>query len=242
MSSWALFYTSVFEGTKSAVVDVGDPDGLVRSQVLRSGGLRITLNGADQRRTLAGQFVEQSSGSAVQHIAFACGDIFATVAALIRLGFPVLPIGANYYEDLRVRFGLEPRVMARLKAFNILYDEDAGGTFHQFYSAARPEGLFFEIVARSGTYQGFGAGNAPFRIAAQKRSRKALGLAGDSAFGGRGVAPEASCPVPWRKGLAKDCTVTLWLLWMCGHSLMTCQTDFIPSPSMSPAFLSLSKK
>ena len=179
MSSWALFYTSIFEGTKSAVVDVADPDGLVRSQVLRSGGLRITLNGADQRRTLAGQFVEQSSGSAVQHIAFACGDIFATAAALIRLGFPVLPIGANYYEDLRARFGLEPRVMARLKTFNIMYDEDAGGTFHQFYSAARPEGLFFEIVARSGTYQGFGAGNAPFRIAAQKRSRKAMGLAGE---------------------------------------------------------------
>ena len=176
MSSWALFYTSVFEATKSAVVDVADPDGLVRSQILRSGGLRITLNGADQRRTLAGQFVEQSSGSAVQHIAFACGDIFATVAALIRLGFPVLPIGANYYEDLRARFGLEPRVMARLKAFNIMYDEDASGTFHQFYSTARPEGLFFEIVARSGTYQGFGAGNAPFRIAAQKRSSKAMGL------------------------------------------------------------------
>lgn len=177
MSSWALFYTSVFEGTKSAVVDVADPDGLVRSQALRSGGLRITLNGADQRRTLAGQFVEESSGSAVQHIAFTCEDIFATAEALQALGFPVLQIGANYYEDLRARFGLDIGLTERLKAFNILYDEDAQGSFFQFYSEARPEGLFFEIVSRSPAYQGFGAMNAPFRIAAQKRSRKAQGLA-----------------------------------------------------------------
>jgi 4-hydroxyphenylpyruvate dioxygenase len=177
MSSWALFYTSVFDASKSAVVDVADPDGLVRSQVLRSGGLRITLNGADQRRTLAGQFVEESSGSAVQHIAFACEDIFATAAALQARGFPVLQIGGNYYADLQARFGLDAGFVDRLKASNILYDEDAAGAFYQFHSIARPEGMFFEIVSRTGNYQGFGAMNAPFRIAAQKRSRKAQGLA-----------------------------------------------------------------
>jgi 4-hydroxyphenylpyruvate dioxygenase len=63
------------------MVDVADPDGLVRSQAVRSGGLRVTLNGAEARRTLAGRFVEESFGSAVQHIAFATDDIFATAAA-----------------------------------------------------------------------------------------------------------------------------------------------------------------
>ena len=86
----------------------------------------------------------------------------------------MLEIGENYYDDLGARFGLEPGLVARLKAANILYDQDAQGSFFQFYSIARPEGLFFEITQRTGQYAGFGAMNAAFRIAAQKRSRKAM--------------------------------------------------------------------
>ena len=39
------------------MVDVVDPDGLVRSQAIegRGGALRITLNGAESHRTFAGQ-------------------------------------------------------------------------------------------------------------------------------------------------------------------------------------------
>ncbi|MES2970155.1 MAG: TIM barrel protein [Pseudomonadota bacterium] len=176
MLSWALFYTSIFQARKAPMVDVVDPDGLVRSQAVDAGGLRVTLNGAETRRTLAGRFVEDSFGSAVQHIAFACGDIFDTAARLAVVGFPVLQIGANYYDDVEARFGLDPALTARLRAANILYDEDAGGQFFQFYSASRPDGLFFEVVQRTGTYTGFGAPNAPFRIAAQKRAARPAGM------------------------------------------------------------------
>ena len=158
------------------VVDVVDPDGLVRSQAVQSGGLRVTLNGAGARGTLAGRFIEDSFGSSVQHIAFASDDIFATAAAMAERGFPVLQIGANYYNDVEARFGLQPALVERMRQANILYDEDAGGQFFQFYSAPRPDGFFFEIVQRQGNYQGYGAPNAPFRIAAQKRAARPAGM------------------------------------------------------------------
>ena len=43
------------------------------------------------------------------------------------------------------------------------------GEFFQLYSCNYGEGFFFEIVQRRGGYNGYGAGNAQFRIAAQKR-------------------------------------------------------------------------
>ncbi|HMO08477.1 MAG TPA: VOC family protein, partial [Paracoccaceae bacterium] len=176
MLSWALFYAAIFGAAKAPMVDVADPDGLVRSQAVRAGALRVTLNGAEARRTLAGRFVEDTFGAAVQHVAFATADIFATAAALADRGFPALQIGANYYADVEARFGLDPGLVARMQAANVLYDEDAGGQFFQLYSAPRPDGFFLEIVQRQGAYDGYGAPNAPFRIAAQKRSTRPAGM------------------------------------------------------------------
>ena len=172
MLSWSLFHTAILEMDKAPMVDVIDPDGLVRSQALASpgAGLRLTLNGADTRRTLAGGFLAESFGGAVQHIALASHDIFATARKLAALGFAALPMTRNYYADLAARFGLEAEVVSALEAHNILYDEDGkGGRFWQFYSQPFGGGLFFEIVQREGGYEGYGAANAPFRIAAQKR-------------------------------------------------------------------------
>ncbi|MDF2797544.1 MAG: sugar phosphate isomerase/epimerase and 4-hydroxyphenylpyruvate protein, partial [Devosia sp.] len=54
------------------------------------------------------------------------------------------------------------------------YDRDADGEFFQLYSRNIGEGFFFEIVQRRGSYRGYGAVNAPFRIAAQKRAMATL--------------------------------------------------------------------
>ena len=178
MLSWALFYTSIFDLAKSPMVDVADPDGLVRSQAIEApeGALRLTLNGAETHRTFAGRFLADSFNSAVQHIAFACDDILATSTALTRVGFAPLPIPSNYYDDLAARFELDPALLARLRAGQIMYDRDAGGEFFQLYSRPTPGGLFFEIVERRGAYAGYGAPNAPFRIAAQKRLVRPKGI------------------------------------------------------------------
>lgn len=178
MLSWALFYTSIFDMARAPMVDVIDPDGLVRSQAIRARGAaaRITLNGAESHRTLAGGFLADSFGGAVQHVAFATGDIFATARRMDALGFQALPMTANYYSDLRARFLLDDAALAELTAHNVLYDEDENGAFMQLYSRPFAGGLFFEIVQRKGGYDGYGAPNAPFRIAAQKRLMRAKGV------------------------------------------------------------------
>jgi 4-hydroxyphenylpyruvate dioxygenase len=180
MLTWILFYTSIFRTAKSPMVDVIDPAGLVRSQVIENddGALRLTLNGAENRKTLAGHFIAESFGSSVQHIAFGSTDIFATAAALRDLGLEQLRITPNYYDDLEARLGLDAALTARLRADNILYDRDdaGGGEYFQLYTPAFKEGFFFEIVERRGSYQGYGAPNAPFRIAAQKRHIRPAGM------------------------------------------------------------------
>lgn len=172
MLTWILFYRSIFLTEKSSMVDVVDPSGLVRSQVIENtdGTLRLTLNGAESHRTLAGRFIAETFGSGIQHLAFASDDIFSTAAALRRNGMPTLEISQNYYDDLEARLGLGVALRDRLRAANILYDRDAEGEFFQLYSTNVGEGFFFEVVQRSAGYRGYGAINAPFRIAAQKRT------------------------------------------------------------------------
>ncbi len=177
MLTWLLFYTSIFETGKTPMVDIIDPAGVVRSQVIEnhSGALRITLNGAENRRTLAGHFIAEKFGSGIQHLAFSTEDIFATAEALKKNGFKPLPISQNYYGDVEARFGLEPELTERLKAHNILYDRDEHGEYFQLYSGTYGEGFFFEIVERR-RYRGYGAPNAIFRIAALKKALRPEGM------------------------------------------------------------------
>ncbi|MHA7889187.1 bifunctional sugar phosphate isomerase/epimerase/4-hydroxyphenylpyruvate dioxygenase family protein [Roseicyclus sp.] len=178
MLSWSLFYTTLFDMGKTPMVDVIDPDGLVRSQALSTpdGRVRITLNGAETHRTLAGSFLAESFGASVQHVALATDDIFETASALTTHGFLALPIPGNYYADLAARFELEPTLLERISACDILYDRDGRGEYFQLYSRPFAGGMFFEIVQRRGDYAGFGAPNAPFRIAAQKRLMRPKGM------------------------------------------------------------------
>ncbi len=181
MLTWLLFYTSIFETRKTPVVDIIDPSGVVRSQVIENeaGTLRITMNGAENRRTLAGHFIAEKFGSGISHLAFSTDDIFATAERLRAKGFKPLPISPNYYDDVEARFGLEPELTERLKAENILYDRDGEGEYFQLYSGTYGEGFFFEVVERR-SYRGYGAPNAIFRIAALKKQMRPEGVPRDA--------------------------------------------------------------
>ena len=171
MLSWSLFYTSLFEMKKSPMIDIFDPDGLVRSQAVEDplGLFRVTLNGADSHRTLAGSFLDENSGASMQHIALATTDIFSSLKHMFELGFEALPISENYYEDLIARFDLPQEFVDKMQKHNVLFDRDEGGDFLQCYSQILAGGVFFEVVQREKGYNGFGGPNAPFRISAQKR-------------------------------------------------------------------------
>lgn len=179
MQSWLTYYLSTFEMEKAAVVDVADPLGIILSQALASpeGEVRLNLNGAGERRTFAGAFLAQGFGAGVQHLAFLSDDIFETSDLLAAAGFERLAMPPNYYDDLRVRFDLPGDIVTRLKKGEILYDRDGSGEYFQIYSVPIWGGFFFEIVARKGGYQGYGARNAPIRLAAQMRHLKTLEVA-----------------------------------------------------------------
>jgi 4-hydroxyphenylpyruvate dioxygenase len=174
MLTWVLFYTSIFDVQKTSPIDIVDPGGLVRSQVIAnaSGKFRLTLNGAETHRTFAGHFITGNFGPSVQHVAFSTNDIFQTARVLAERGFSSLQISPNYYDDLRARFGLDDETIRRLGAHNILYDRDDAGEYFQLYSPLFGEGFFLEVVERRGNYSGYGAPNAIFRIASQRRLLK----------------------------------------------------------------------
>jgi 4-hydroxyphenylpyruvate dioxygenase len=170
MLSWLLFYTSILDVEKTPGLDIADPAGLVRSQVVQTpdGSLRIALNGSQSQRTLSGRFINEFFGSGVQHIAFSTPDIRATAGQLARRGVKTLPIPENYYDDLQARFGVSDAFVADLSAHGILYDRDRDGEYFQLYTPTFADRFFFEIVERR-AYAGFGAPNAPIRLAAQAR-------------------------------------------------------------------------
>ncbi|WP_285318995.1 sugar phosphate isomerase/epimerase and 4-hydroxyphenylpyruvate domain-containing protein [Pseudarthrobacter sp. lyk4-40-TYG-27] len=156
-----LFYTSALALEPQPFAEVPSPSGLVRSQVMQTsnGAVRLVLNLAP---------VQQAHGQKTyqEHIAFAVDDLVATARAARDKGLEFLQIPANYYEDLDARFDLEPGFLATLQELNLLFDRDADGEFLHFYTATVGS-VFFEMVERRGSYDGYGAPNAPVRHAVQ---------------------------------------------------------------------------
>jgi len=167
--TWLLFYTSLLHLDKTPAQAVIDPGGVVQSQVVQSpdGSFRLVLNASQSQQTLTSRFLSDAFGAGVQHIALATDDIFATVAQLRANGIKLLPIPENYYDDLEARTDLHDEEIARLRENDILYDREGGAEYFQVYTRDLLQGgFFFEIVERR-AYQGFGAVNAPIRLAAQ---------------------------------------------------------------------------
>jgi 4-hydroxyphenylpyruvate dioxygenase len=175
MLSWLLFYTGILDLKRLPQMEIADPRGLVQSQALINAGenLRMVINGSSAMRTLSARFISEFFGSGVQHIAFTCDDIFASVADMRARGAGFLDIPDNYYDDVEAKYDLDPATMAALRANKILYDREGDGEFFQVYTHIFDERFFFEIVERR-NYQGFGAANAAIRLAAQAREVRPL--------------------------------------------------------------------
>ncbi|GAA3586002.1 dehydroshikimate dehydratase QsuB [Klugiella xanthotipulae] len=160
-----LFYSSTLSLTPEDSLDVAGPVGLVRSQVLRTtdGAVRLALN-------VVPPLTEQNSTTVhaahPQHVAFATDDVVAVARRAATRGLAFLPVPANYYADIRARFDLPDGVIATLAELNLLYDRDADGEYLHFYTPTAGN-VFFEVVERRALYEGYGAPNAPVRLAAQ---------------------------------------------------------------------------
>ncbi|WP_432789837.1 TIM barrel protein [Brevibacterium sp. K11IcPPYGO002] len=166
-----LFYTSLLALTALPSQDVPSPSGLVRSQVMSSadGAVRMPLNvSPDHSPNALGRGVGSTAETYPEHVAIACDDIFTAAMTAVARGLKFLEVPQNYYEDLAARFDLAPELLDRLSEHNILYDRDDEGEFLHFYTSTIGS-VFFEMVERRTGYRGFGAPNAPVRLAAQHR-------------------------------------------------------------------------
>ena len=156
------FYRTLFGLTSSAVLEFTEPQGRLRSRVLRPacGDLRVVLNVTDEGRSV-------QSKTGVSQLAFACDDIFAAVTRLRQSGVDLLPIPENYYDDVRARFDLDPKFAGRLRENGIMYDRSQGGEFLHVYTQMIEGRFYVELLQRVGDYDGYGAPNTYIRLAAQ---------------------------------------------------------------------------
>lgn len=161
-----LFFTSLLALQAMPSQDVPGPAGLVRSQVMRSSddAVRMPMNVAPEDPE-QGAFL---GAVHPEHVAFACRDIEAVARRAHRRGLDPLPVPANYYADLQARLDLEPQLLARLQELDLLYDRDEHGELLHFYTGTLGT-VFFEVLERRGGYAGYGAPDAPVRLAAQYR-------------------------------------------------------------------------
>ncbi|MFD5539744.1 bifunctional sugar phosphate isomerase/epimerase/4-hydroxyphenylpyruvate dioxygenase family protein [Streptomyces sp. NPDC127079] len=159
----ALFHRAVLGLHAQESVDVADPYGLLRSRAVTSadGGVRIALGvgAAPADDTLH-----------AQHIALATDDVVAAARAFRAAGGSLLPVPGNYHDDLAARFEFPEGELETYRELGILYDRDAGGAFRHCYTHTVGR-VFFELVQRDPGYRGYGAQNAPVRLAAQHAGR-----------------------------------------------------------------------
>ncbi|PSJ42016.1 bifunctional sugar phosphate isomerase/epimerase/4-hydroxyphenylpyruvate dioxygenase family protein [Allosphingosinicella deserti] len=169
--TWVLAYFAFFDVEKKVGGEVPDPLGLVQTQPVESPdrAFRLLLSGSSGPDTLSSRLLQRYWGAGVQYVSLRTGDIFAAAERLRALGTEMLPIPANYYDDLEVRFALDPALVARLAVHDILYDRDDRGEYFQLATRAFGKRFFFEIVERRGGYDEYGAANEVIRLAAQSR-------------------------------------------------------------------------
>jgi 4-hydroxyphenylpyruvate dioxygenase len=109
----------------------------------------------------------------MHHLAIEMPDLCAAVRRLRTLGTHLLGIPHNYYEDLAARVDLSEETLAELAELHILYDRDASGGELLHAYIGQLEGRFFvEILERRGGYGGYGAANAPVRLAAHAQQQR----------------------------------------------------------------------
>ncbi|MFD5628306.1 bifunctional sugar phosphate isomerase/epimerase/4-hydroxyphenylpyruvate dioxygenase family protein [Streptomyces sp. NPDC127072] len=159
----ALFHHSVLGLSAQESVDVADPYGLHRSRAVTNsdGTVRIALSVGP---------APSDEGARAQHIAFATDDVVTAARRFREAGGRLLAMPANYYDDLAARFEFTDEELAAYRELGILYDRDSDGEFRHCYTETVGR-VFFELVQRDGGYRGYGAQNAPVRLAAQHAVR-----------------------------------------------------------------------
>jgi len=171
--TWILFAKAVLGLERGESLELADPFGLIRSSGVANAerSIRMVLNVSLSQRTRTARQVSATgrSGGGVQHIALGTRDIFASMEKLRGNGVRFVHISANYYDDLLARLDLDEATVRRMQSLDILYDRSPAGEFLHAYAEPFADRFFFEVVQRK-AYDGYGAVNAPARMAAQEQN------------------------------------------------------------------------
>lgn len=167
MDYWADFYQRYFNFREIRHFDIkGKETGLVsRAMTAPDNRIRIPLN-EEARGGSEGQieeFLMRYNGEGIQHIAFACDDLAATLDRLEARGVCFMaPPPGTYYDMLETRLPGHGQDVEALRKRGILLD---GNTetgepqlLLQIFSDTMIGPIFFEFIQRKGD-EGFGEGN-----------------------------------------------------------------------------------
>lgn len=143
-----------------------------------SGTVRFPMMepGQGQRKSQIEEYLRYNNGPGVQHLAFSCQDIVATVRALQNAGVEFLKTPRTYYDALSARVGTIRQDVEVLRDLNVLVDRDEWGHLLQIFTkpiSGRPT-LFFELIQREGA-RGFGSGNIRALFDAVEREQRIRG-------------------------------------------------------------------
>jgi 4-hydroxyphenylpyruvate dioxygenase len=166
---WVLFHRAVLGLAPRRNTLLNDPYGVMRSREIESEdqAVRVSLVVSERENTSVSRSVARFGGAGVQQIAIAVDDVLSRVGALRAQGAPLLPVPANYYDDLAAKYEFDPAFLAALRSAGVLYERDAqGGEFLHAYTAPFDDRFEFEFIERRGGYSLYGSTNAPLRLAA----------------------------------------------------------------------------
>jgi 4-hydroxyphenylpyruvate dioxygenase len=177
LDTWTLFNRAILGLMPVSSTELNDPYGVIRSRALETPdrAVRYALNVSQRDSTSTARTIASFGGAGVHHVAFKVGDVVATARALRELGAPLLPIPANYYDDLAAKYDLDAGWLAELMEFGIFYDRNADGEYLDFYTTPFEDRFFFEFVEHRGAYHDYGIVNVPVRLAALAQWRMSNG-------------------------------------------------------------------
>jgi len=183
MEYWAKYYEELFNFREIRYFDIkGEHTGLLsKAMTAPDGKIRIPLNEEASKGT--GQIEEylmDFNGEGIQHIAFACDDLYACWDALKANGieFMTAPPDA-YYEMLEERLPGHGEPMEEMQSRGILLDGTTEGEeprlLLQIFSANMIGPTFFEFIQRKQD-EGFGEGNFKALFESIERDQVARGV------------------------------------------------------------------
>lgn len=184
MAYWAEYYENLFNFREIRFFDIkGEYTGLTsKAMTAPDGKIRIPLNEEAGGGGQIEEYLMEYNGEGIQHIAFACDDIFACWDRLKKQGIKFMTAPpSTYYDMLEERLPGHGEPVDELQTRGILLDGTTGDgkprLLLQIFSDTLLGPVFFEFIQRKED-DGFGEGNFKALFESIERDQVERGVIG----------------------------------------------------------------